>query len=465
MKNCIIVGGGLCGLFSAILLADKFDQVTLIEASDTCGGLLKSVKDDAGVVYDQGTHIPNTTMIPEIDDILFGPESEREKYWNNLGALKTGNYFAGDWDLNTQVIDTRKLPADIYQRGIVELLNLTNESEAEDIVSYLNQTIGPTFTKSIAAPLCRKLYGEHVDLNQLMTNSSVSYFGLSRVLALTPEVTNKLKELPAFDNKLAYHNQADFQSRLNKDNTEECIYYYPKKGQGVQFWIDHLIQQAVDKGVTFLNNESISKINYSGDKITSVILKNSPKELPCDFLYWSAPPVIALLAAGIPPYSDGTNQKPVFKTANIFHFSFDKPITNTESYYVWNWDLNAKSFRVTLLPNLRLDDNDKNIYNLTIEALSDVDDSESVTPELMLTELKEMGLIADNAKVTSSLRQTVHNTFPVPTFAFGKSVKGNYQKLNNKFDNIMISGRFSGKQWFHGDVIKAAYHDIHAKFK
>jgi protoporphyrinogen oxidase len=465
MKNCIIVGGGLCGLFSAILLAEKFDRVTLIEASDTCGGLLKSIKDDAGVVYDQGTHIPNTTMIPEIDDILFGPESEREKNWNNLGQLKTGNYFAGEWDLNTQVIDTRKLPEEVYQRGVLELLNLTSNSDAEDIISYLQQTIGPTFTQNVAEPLCKKIYGEHVDLNQLMTNSSVSYFGLSRVLALTPEVTNKLKELPAFDNKLAYHNQQDFHVRLTKDNAVDCTYYYPKKGKGVQFWVDHLIQQAKDKGVIFLTNESISKISHNDNKISSVTLKNTPQELSCDFLYWSAPPAIALIAAGQAPYSNGASQKPVFKTANIFHFTFDEPIKNTESYYVWNWDLNAKSFRVTLLPNLRLDDENKNLYNLTIEALSDVNDSESITPEMMLSELKEMGLISENAKVLSSLRQTVHNTFPVPTFDFGKSVIENYNLLNNKFENIMISGRFSGKQWFHGDVIKAAYHAITTKFK
>ena len=69
MKNCIIIGGGLCGLFSSIVLADKFEHVSVIEFDKTCGGLLKSVHDDAGVVYDQGTHIPNTTDIPEIDDI------------------------------------------------------------------------------------------------------------------------------------------------------------------------------------------------------------------------------------------------------------------------------------------------------------------------------------------------------------------------------------------------------------
>ena len=89
MKNCVVVGGGLCGLFSAIILADKFENVYVIESDQSCGGLLKSVTDDAGVVYDQGTHIPNSTMIDEIDDILFGDEENRSKNWNTLGRLKT----------------------------------------------------------------------------------------------------------------------------------------------------------------------------------------------------------------------------------------------------------------------------------------------------------------------------------------------------------------------------------------
>lgn len=464
MEKCIIVGGGLCGLFSAILLADKFSQVTLIEANNTCGGLLKSVEDDAGVIYDQGTHIPNTTMIPEIDDILFGPEKNRADLWNNLGPLKTGNYFAGKWDLSTQVIDTRKLPQEQYQQGIVELLTRTKISEAPAIVDYLRETIGPTFTHAIAAPLCKKLYGDDVDLSQLVTDSSVSYFGLSRVLALSAEVTNKLKELPAFDSKLAYHHQKDYFDRIARENTQECTYYYPKEGQGVQFWIDYLITQAKAKGVIFLTNESISKITHVDNRITQVTLKNKNEELPCDFLYWSAPPTIALMAAGISPYRDENATKPIFKTANIFHFTFDEPITNSDSHYLWNWDLSAKSFRVTLFPNLRIDSADNRTYNLSIEALSNADDYDNITTEMMLKELTQMGLISPETKVLSSLRQTIHNTFPVPTFAFTQSVSENYNKLNNRFDNIMISGRFSGKQWFHGDVIKAAYHAINTKF-
>ena len=461
MKNAIVVGGGLCGLFSSILLADKFKKVYIVEFDEKCGGLLKSVKDDLGTFYDQGTHIPNTTMVPEIDDILFGPEEKRHESWHELGVLKTGNYFVGEWDLSTQVVDTRKLPQEIYEKGMMELLNRVQLSEAKDILTYLTETLGPTFTNHISAPLCRKIYGQEVEVSKLMTQSSVNYFGLSRVIGLDPTVTNKLKEIPAFDEKLGYHHIQDFQNRIKNDGIKECIYYYPKNDKGIQFWVDHLISQAKAKGVIFLNKESVSKITHKNNHIESVTLTNSKEILCCDFLYWSAPLPIALKAAGLEVETGNIE----FKTANIFHFTFDKPIQNIESYYLWNWDLSAKSFRVTLYPNLCSADSRTPTHKLSIEALSSSSNSTDITTEMMLKELKDMALITKDAKVISSLRQTIHNTFPIPTFEFNQLTINNYQRLNNHFDNIMISGRFSGKQWFHGDIIKSSYQNICEYFK
>lgn len=457
MNNCIVVGGGLCGLFSSIILADKFKNVYVIDSDEHCGGLLKSVKDELGIVYDQGTHIPNTTGIEEVDNILFGSESQRSQHWQDLGKLKTGNYFGGKWDLETQIVDTRKLPEQVYQKGILELLSLTEQSTAEDIATYLNETIGPTFTSEIAYPLVKKLYGQDVDAGSLKTHSSVSYFGLSRVIGLSPEVTKKLKEIPAFDDKLGYHSTADYDQRILNDETVEPTYYYPTNGRGVQYWIDGLIEQAKAKGVEFITKEYINKIEHKTGSISKVHLANSNKVLNCDFLFWSAPPALALNAAGI----TSKKAKLDFRTANIFHYNFDLPILNSESHYIWNWDLKAKSFRVTLHPNL---DKNKNTNHLTIEALSGKEDSDKITSEDMLNELKDMKLISNETKVISHLRQTIHNTFPVPTFEFSEATKDNYEKLSKEFNNVMVSGRFSGKHWFHGDVIKAAFNEINERF-
>jgi len=461
MKNehCIIVGGGICGLFSSILLADKFKNVTLIEKDVENGGLLKSVKDDHGEIYDQGTHVPNTTLVPEIDNILFGDETTRDEFWHDLGKLKTGNYFAGQWNLSHQMIDVRNLPKATYQKGIVELLSRTEESNAQDIVSYLTETLGPTFTHEVVAPIAKKLYGNNTDLSQLVKNSSVSYFGLARVLALTPEVTNKLKELSAFDSKLTYHNESDFKKRIEQDGTPQHCNYYPKNNQGVGFWIDFLINQAKNKGVSFINGDYVKRIDYGNKIITGVELAESGKKLNCDFLFWTVPPVLALKAASIPVESRAIT----FKSACIFHFTLDKPLLNNNAYYLWNWDKNFKVFRITLYANMQSAPS-QDRFKVTAEILCDVNEVEDTSLADIYQELLTMGLIANDTQILSQLKQTIHHTFPVPTFEFIEAVSSNYQALSTAFDNIHIAGRFAGKSWFHQDVLKDSFYDISELF-
>jgi protoporphyrinogen oxidase len=456
---CVIVGGGICGLYSAILLADKFDHVYLIEKDSECGGLLKSVSDSDGNYYDQGTHIPNLLQVKEIDDILFGKEENRHDDWNYIGRPRTANYFQGQWNPVSPIVDARSLPEGIYQKGIAELLSLTEPSEAEDIVSYLSETIGPTFTTEAIAPIARKLYGDKVDLSQLTSVTSVSYFGLARVIALSPEVSNKLKELPVFDDKLAYHSFADYQRRIADDDTSLPSHYYPSNGKGVGHWVESLLKQAKDKGVEILNGESIKEINHQGKTIKSVVLNNQGVTLPCDYLFWTAQPVAALKAAGLE-----VKQRPLtFRTTCVFHFTVDKPLLNTTWHFVWNWDSQYKGFRVTLYPNLSPKTDDIK-YKITVEVLCDPSGVDLIDQQAMYQELVDTGLVAEDASILSQHKQVIHNTFPVPTFEFAEAVKSNYDYLSATFDNIYVAGRFAGKSWFHGDVLSDVHLAIKAMF-
>ena len=119
---------------------------------------------------------------------------------------------------------------------------------------------------------------------------------------------------------------------------------------------------------------------------------------------------------------------------------------------------------MTLFPNLRQNEKEEKIFNLSIEALSGRNDAEMITEDDMLMELIQMKLISEDAKVLSKLRQTIHNTFPIPTFEQSAATSRNYQRLINSFENISVSGRFSGKQWLHGDVLTSAYDDIKGRF-
>ena len=103
-------------------------------------------------------------------------------------------------------------------------------------------------------------------------------------------------------------------------------------------------------------------------------------------------------------------------------------------------------------------------FKLTAEVLCDPDECEQTSLADIFQELSDMGLIAADAKIISQLKQTIHHTFPVPTFEFAEATKSNYNALSNAFDNIHIAGRFAGKSWFHQDVLKDAYFDIEKLF-
>jgi len=103
-------------------------------------------------------------------------------------------------------------------------------------------------------------------------------------------------------------------------------------------------------------------------------------------------------------------------------------------------------------------------YNLTVEALCDPDGVDQIDQQGMYQELVDIGIIAKDANIISQHKQVIHNTFPVPTFEFAKSVKDNYDSLSDAFDNVHIAGRFAGKSWFHEDVLKDVYYDIKAMF-
>ncbi|MEE8458342.1 MAG: NAD(P)-binding protein [Phycisphaerales bacterium] len=438
--NCTVAGGGLSGLFSAILMADRFESVVLVEKGSECGGILRSEPDDRGVFFDCGTHVPDFTSRPEIDEILFGTREEIERDWTVFKRLHAASFYGGRWYDRSGTVDARALPEEDYCRGIVELLSRDKVSTDRNLATYLIETMGPTLTTKLYAPIVQKLYG--VEADQLTTSSSVGYFGLTRLIALTPCVTNKLKELEAFDSKLDFH------------TAEEAGHLYPKQ-RGVGFWVERLTKKALSKGVKILTNEVIERISAERGVISSVRLGKRKENIPCDFLVWTAPPAQALRAAGIPTAPDPTT----YRTASVFNYSFDKQITNKKSLYLWNWDPNYKGFRITLYPNLRphVPGND-----VTVEVLSGPEEARDFSLKDICRELADTGLVPPDAKVLSESKKVLHNTFPVPTPAHEQAVNDYLWQLEEAFENIMIAGRFGGKAWFHKDVIREVFDQIQA---
>lgn len=446
-NNCVVVGGGLVGLFSSILLADRFSSVTLVERAPFLGGLLRSSRDSNGASFDLGTHVPNFTLNPEVDEILFGNPDEIEQNWTILQYIYPAAFSAGKWNLETSIMDARHLDKPLYEKAVQELLQRSTASQSTNLAEYVLETFGPTLCENLFVPLVRKLYG--MDAQELVTSSSVSYFGLTKVVAFDRERTLELMQNEVFASKLGFTTHDDYNA--SREDLFRDYYLYPKGQNGVGFWMKRLERLAREKGVRICLEESISSLELRDGSITSIQLGESREMLPCDFVVWTAPPAFALKAAGIPVGPP----KSIFRTASVFHYSFDKPLLNTRSAYIWNWDPSFRIFRVTLYPNI--DPQAQQDYSLTAEVLSSPEEAEEISLEQVHDELVRCELVDSEAQIRTQSKVIIHNTFPAPTAAHHAEVKAQNELLSSQLNNIRVLGRFAGKAWFHKDVLLEAW--------
>lgn len=455
MRSAVVVGGGISGLVAGLLLKKSYDKVTIIEASPDLGGLLRSVQDDHGMWYDQGTHIPDLTKIDEVDDILFGDVSDQANDWHHYDHLPTGNYYQGAWNLETQTVST--LGFDDATRAKIEhdLLAAEEISPAMNLAEHLANRFGAFTSDLVFAPIYKKLYGQDLHLADLASHiggGKFFMFGHERLIAFDKMRTHELKQNPMMDQKLAFHTEQEFRDYLKKLAVEQSGYLYPKGANGIGTMIENIIQKAKRAGIELITSETVSAIASSKGQITSVALKQRGASIDCDYLFWSVPPALGLLASG----QETTSAKVTTRTSNIFHFNLDRPLRNTTSHYLWSWDKEDPIFRITLYDNFR----SNNQHLISAECLTNYDDKDQLTSDKVFAELIKMGIIDPETSIVSRTEQRLANTFPVPTLSFKKASEENYSRFISSFSNLAISGRFSGKVWLQSQVLQDIHHQI-----
>src|SRR2546428_5487324 len=56
LGHTVVIGGGICGLAAGLTLAERGQQVTVLEAQDFLGGLAATLRGPTGAGYDFGPH-------------------------------------------------------------------------------------------------------------------------------------------------------------------------------------------------------------------------------------------------------------------------------------------------------------------------------------------------------------------------------------------------------------------------
>lgn len=445
--NKIVVGGGIAGLLSCILLKKNNPEqaVYLIEAQPDCGGLLRSIKTPEGYEFDYGTHILCQTGIAELDAIIL--ERMDEQQWYTLPMLKPGNVFNGFFHKYSQLLYARALPQEDVEKGTYQLLSadVDKAAQAQNLAQYCQCIYGETFTRMIFAPLMEKLLG--VGLDQL-TTSAHKLFGYDRLITGPAAMMRELKKSPHFDQVLAFESYHEGVSALNN--------YYPKNGRGIGLWVDNLVAQAKALGVSVLTNTTISKIETQGKKISKI---HTPNEvLCCDELIWTAPlfPLIKMTDQPFEP-----KYRPTIRAAALVHFVFDRDFL-THNFHVYCNEPQMKSFRLTLYSNIAENDETNGAYRCTVEILLDGDENTEDLEDIILQELVTMTVVSPEAKVLYSAKNIERNGFPVFTNQFVDELQRQGDCVKAGLENVTLLGKASANSFFMGDVLVEVFNQLSA---
>lgn len=444
-KNIVIVGGGMSGLVTARILAeDPNNSVTIIEKSNEFGGLYTSTKSESGYIFDHGSHTVLDTGVPELDAILFEDFADDE--WEIISeSLKETLYYRGEHTSNSVCPDIRKLPTDQYAKAVAEFMNLPECTETSDnLEAKLYTTYGKTITEEIFRPIIEKFYsGDFKDLDPDMYKD---FLPLGRIIAFDEETTERLKSIPYYDARIAWTDFKNGNSTIKK--------YFSKRG-GVGVWPELIEKKVREMGVTLLSEENIIDLDITNGHVNGVTLE-SGKTIACDELIWTVPAFALLQAAkiDIPPMS-----KPQMLFSSIYNFVFDKAFLK-DDHWIFNYDKDMRSFRVTLYPNLSAGEPKPAPHHVTVESLNPQPLADpSVLFDTLQQELVTMGIVDPNAQVIEKFCYNAQGPRPIPTKEFKAAQKQHVTLIKENLSNVKLFGRANGNH-FMNPLLREIWFDL-----
>ncbi|WP_169084607.1 NAD(P)-binding protein [Paenibacillus sp. PL91] len=429
--NVVVVGGGIAGILSALMLKDKFPNVILIENSSELGGLLKSDNYGNEHWFDKGTHLPALTHHQEINKYLIPDEINDSNLWLKLTHLKPGNYFNKKLNSLGSAIDITSYDEEYYHKILIELLHsrLESRSQYENSYEQIRDLFGEALTNNFFEKISFKFFGTALkdlapDVLKLIINP--------RIIAFDENKTKELKKSNFFDMRLSLSTPS-----INKD----VEYFYPKKG-GIHEWISLLENKMNNNGIRILKGAKISGIHVDKNEITKLTLEDCEEITGISHVVWTAP--VSLLA-GRYNLVENRSLKGVRRTTYLFHLLLDKPFL-TDRHYITCYDFEMKTFRVTIYNNFQK--NDK--YKCTVEVLDD--DNVVIDEKKIIQELVTMGIISENTKVVESYAYKLGSYFPVITPEMLEINGDIIDAITNEISNITLAQRDSN-QFFMADVL------------
>jgi len=442
LGKSVIVGGGLSGLSAARILSHKGLDISLVEKSPNLGGLLRSKRNKLGHVFDKGTHFISETTIPALNELLFS-DLDFSHCHQFDGSMKVGSYFAGTLNEDSDCINSRCLPENIYSRGLVEMLESPGVGgRAKNMADFCLNTYGETFTEHIFAPVVAKLANLPLsDLDQEAAN----VLAVNRLVVLDREASKNMKKLEVFDKKIAWAHRDDGHSSSPK-------WYSVSKGVGI--WASSIERRVRSDGVRILTESSINEIIVKNKKVTGLVLDGG-EPLECDLLVWTIPPAAFLKTLKI----NHDVPQPKFRQVHLFDYSIDTEL-QTDLHCIVNFDPGMVNSRLTLFPNITTEKRVGAPHHLTVEVITERDDPDRLSSEVF-SELKAMGVVLDKTKILWQEQTCITPGWPIITKDFSENSLKILELAEGVASNVTFAGRGKGENsHFMFEVLEDLYKNL-----
>ena len=453
-KKICICGGGANGIVAALFFENKNFDVTLIERSNSIGGILKSNK-SSNYHLDQGYWMPNYTGIKDMDnffDKIF-PKEKFNKFFFKKKDI-AGSIINKKFNPNSSFPDfktySKKIQKDIANEILKNKFNkdYLNNSKV-NLDTYLNNRFGNIAKNLVFKNISKKFW--RLDLKKI-SSAAIKVVHLGRINLFSEKKSLQLKKNPRLNEVVAYPNQFKIPLSFIKDKTPS---FYPKN-YGLNNFLDHLLPM-IKKKIKLNLNTQISKISVIKKKIN--ICANQ-KNLKFDYVLWCGP--------NKELFQLFSKQKINLFHKPIKHMTYyalvDKKINDGGIYWYWDYDIKNSVIRVTFPNNYSSKNNFKNKKIVMFEVHEDkkIKNIESYLKEYLL----KRKIIKRNNSLKLIPNSTFSRYFFIPSIENVRLENNIINFLKKKLPSnlFLCSAQISNFKFYFDDLIKLV-HESYLKIK
>lgn len=454
-KTFTIVGGGIAGLLSALILAEvKKYNVVIVERESQIGGHLRCTNYGKYGIFDCGMHNMYETGIDDLDDLLLGllPKNQWQ-YLDGVGRDLAGTVFNGNVQHNTPYPDLRSLSDDHWTNCVSSFFaNLEHQKVSNSSSAW--EELNTRFGKPIATIIDGILFDKFGMSSHKLDAFATRLVTLSRVALFSEELFSDLINSSKLRDRLAWPEQRTLPSKWQSGRRS----YYPRQ-YGMYRLINALAERLQKAGVKILTNAQVVTVNLNNNSIDSIIVCQDEikYELNSDHLIWtSGLPVISNL---LHLNKSKIHFDPPRKTV-LVNLLLKKPPNMADLYYLYSFQSSCKTFRVTNFSAYCEGAPRSEGWPLSVELIltNPLPDVPAIK-RIAVDELKQFKILSSDDDIVFTAVEILRSGIPMPSTNNFQILSEIRAQLHNKeITNLTLLGVLSEENtFFQRDVLSQTY--------